>query len=134
MTAPRSTPGEAAQPVVAASVWWQGRPLDVTARHFATATAQAAGVSEIDLLSRRREGDLAHWRVLGLAAAGRCAHLTSTAVGEAFERDHSMVIHAMAATTQAALTDREVGKRIAEIQWRAMELAVRGLMEAGHAR
>ena len=37
-------------------------------------------------------------------------------------------------TTQAALTDREIGKRIAEIQWRAMELAVRELMEADHAR
>ncbi len=134
MTAPRPTPGEAARPVAAASVWWQGRPLDVTARHFMAATAQAAGASEIDVRSPRREGGLARWRTFGLAAAGRCAHLTTAAVGEAFERHPSAVTHAMTATARAGASDPEVGKRIAEIQWRAMELAVRDLMEADHAR
>ncbi|SFJ25252.1 hypothetical protein [Albimonas pacifica] len=128
MTAPRPTLGEAARPIAAASVWWQGRPLDVTARHFVAATAQAAGVSEAEILGHGR-GEPARWRRLGLAAAGRCAHLTCAAVAEAFERDPSAVAHAMTATAQAAASDPEVGRRIAEIQWRAMELAVRELME-----
>ena len=132
MTAPRPTLGEAARPVSAASVWWQGRPLDVTARHFVTATAQAAGVSEAEILGHGR-GEPARWRRLGLAAAGRCGHLTTAAVGEAFERHPSAVTHAMTATAQAAASDPEVGRRIAEIQWRAMELAVRELTEGDHA-
>ena len=133
MTAPRPTLGEAAHPVAASSVWWQGRPLDVTARHVVTATAQAAGLCEAEILGHGR-GESARWRRLGLAAAGRCGHLTTAAVGEAFERHPSAVTHAMTAMTLGMeLGGSTIGKRIAEIQWRAMELAVRELMEADHA-
>ena len=133
MTAPRVTLGERYEPIAPAAVWWQGRPLEVAARHFVPATAAASGASEAALLSPRREGDLAAWRRLGMAAAARCPHLTSIAVGEAFGRDHSAVIHALRQTEVEGVADREVGRRIAEIQWRAMQLAIEEMMEAGNA-
>ena len=55
----------------AASIWWRGRPLEVEARHFVTATARVSGLPRADLLSRRLGAEVVTWRRRARAARWR---------------------------------------------------------------
>ena len=114
----------------AASIWWRGRPLEVEARHFVTATARVSGLPRADLLSRRLGAEVVTWRRLGMVAAARCRHLSGPAVARAFEHDASLVAKAKVWAARAGVADPTINARIVEIQGWALAFAISELSGA----
>lgn len=114
----------------AVSIWWRGRPLEVEARHFVTATARVSGLPRADLLSRRLGAEVVTWRRLGMVAAARCRHLSGPAVARAFEHDASLVAKAKVWAARAGVADPMINARIVEIQGWALAFAISELSGA----
>ena len=73
------------------------------------------GIRREDILSTRRNRDVAVPRQLAIYLTRELAQLSTTRIGEAFGRDHSTIMHACRKTADSIASDKEFSRIVEEI-------------------
>ena len=79
------------------------------------------GIRRDDILSARRNRDVAVPRQLAIYLTRELAQLSTTRIGDAFGRDHSTIMHACRKTADSIAADKEFARIVDEITRAIME-------------
>lgn len=101
-------------------------------RAIIAATAAECGVTEAQILSSQRQFALA--RQVAMYLARRLTPASLPAIGRAFRRDHSTVLHAVRLIEARAATDGDFAGRLDAIAATARRLTERAAAAAGRGR
>lgn len=96
-----------------------------SARDYLAGAAELFGVAPEELIGPRRAQPLALRRQLAMAAAARNPLLSYPAIGQAFERDHTTVMHARRRVDARAREDGAIERLVHAIEDRARAVAGR---------
>ncbi len=73
----------------------EDRPLPVTIERIIEETARAFQLQGTDLRSKRRSSDISHARQVAMYIISQVTGLSTKAIGNEFQRDHSTVVYAL---------------------------------------
>ena len=79
------------------------------------------GIRRDDILSTRRNRDVAVPRQLAIYLTRELAQLSTTRIGDAFGRDHSTIMHACRKTADSIAGDKEFARIVDELTRAIME-------------
>ncbi|MEO0678838.1 MAG: helix-turn-helix domain-containing protein [Pseudomonadota bacterium] len=114
-------------------LYHRGTQLQVLADDFVLATAERFGRAPDEITGRRRDMPLARQRMLGMVAATSAQHLSLTAIGRAFDKDHTTVLHARKTVADQLAGKPEEREHLDAIRARAIELAMQRMKAEGDA-
>jgi len=89
---------------------------NATVRNVIAATAQVFDVPESGLLGRYRRPDLVEARQVAMALAVHLLSKSMPAVGRAFDRDHTTVLHAMRRVSERVALEPDFAARVARVR------------------
>jgi len=73
----------------------ENRPLPLTIERIVEETARAFQLTSADLRSKRRSADISHARQVSMYVISQMTGLSTKAIGNEFDRDHSTVVYAL---------------------------------------